>query len=249
MKIAIITGASSGMGRLFAKYADMFFPDIEEVWLVGRNEKRLLNTSRHVKANSKIFALDLTKDEAMKVLMDSLEREKPEVRLLVNSAGCGYMGSFEKISLDDNVSMIDINCRVLTILTKFCIPFMNKGSRIINLSSAAAFICQSNFAVYAATKSYVLSLSDALSKELRPRKIYVTAVCPGCVDTPFFRVADKYEKMKKFKKFFMAKDKCVVFKALWDSKKMRTRSVYGLFINLFYLVCKLMPRKIMMMFV
>ena len=249
LKIAIVTGASSGMGKRFALYTHMFFPDIDEVWLVGRNEERLLRTSRLVRFNSRIFALDLTDEDELKGLTDSLDEVKPDIRLLINSAGCGYMGRFDVISTEDNISMVDINCRALTMLTSICIPYMRKNARIINLASAAAFICQSNFAVYAATKSYVLSLSDALSKELKSKKIFVTAVCPGAVDTPFFDTADKYEKMKRFKKAFMSKEKYVVIKALWDSKKKKSRSVYGLHMKLFYVACKLLPRRFMMMFV
>ena len=249
LKIAIVTGASSGRGKRFALYSHMFFPDIDEVWLVGRNEQRLLNTSKFVRSNTRIFALDLTDEDELKGLTDSLKDVDPDIRLLINSAGCGYMGRFDVISTEDNIQMVDINCRALTMLTSICVNYMHKDSRIINLASAAAFICQSNFAVYAATKSYVLSLSDALSKELRRKKIYVTAVCPGAVNTPFFDTADKYEKIKKFKKLFMSKEKYVVIKALWDSKKKKNRSVYGLHMKMFYLACKLLPRKLMMMFV
>jgi len=249
MKIAIVTGASSGLGKKFAIYSQLFFKDIEEIWIIGRNYKNLLKTAKYINANVRIFTTDITNEEDMEVIKQTLKEEKPEIELLINCAGVGYMGSFSRISEDDNVKMIDVNCKALTVMNYICIPYMIKGGRIINVASAAAFIAQSNFAVYSATKSYVLSLSDSLGKELRKQQIYVLAVCPGSVNTPFFDEAEKYENRKWFKKYVMAQSKNVVLKALWDSKKHKTRSIYGLFIILFYLACKLLPHKLMMKFV
>ena len=119
-----------------------------------------------------------------------METEKPDIRMLVNAAGFGKSGNAEDIRRKEagcQSRMIDLNCRALTEMTFVCLPYMSAGSRILNIASAAAFCPQPGFAVYAATKAYVLSFSRALGEEVKNRRIYVTAVCPGPVDTEFFR--------------------------------------------------------------
>lgn len=236
------------MGRQFAVYAKKFYPDLEQVWLIGRDMKRLTKVSCRLPVSSKIFATDITKKEERYVIKKTLEEEQPEIQLLVNSAGMGIIGNFEEMSEEDCTDMLQVNCEALTVMTKMCLPYMTEGSHIINLASAAAFVPQPGFAVYAASKSYVYSLSYALSKELKKRKISVTAVCPGCVDTPFFHTAEKYSKLKTYKRFFMAKEKDVVKKALWDAKKKKPSSVYGFWINGFYVLCKFLPIKFLLFF-
>lgn len=248
MKVAIITGASSGMGRYFALYCKRFFKDIDEIWLVGRNIKRLSLVNKKLNNDAVIFPIDLTTDDGLNLFSDELRRKKPEIELLVNSAGMGIIGRFEALNCEDIHNMISINCEALTKVISICLEYMGNNSNIINLASAAAFVPQPEFQVYAASKSYVKSLSAALSKEFRENGITVTAVCPGCVNTPFFNVAQKYSSIKSYKKLFMAKDKDVVIKAYRDAKKGKMYSVYGFFMQLFQIVCKLIPSKILMLF-
>ena len=120
---------------------------------------------------------------------------------------------------------------------------MKKNSRIIQLASSAAFMPQPDFAVYAATKSYVYSLSRALSEELRQRKIYVTAVCPGPVDTPFFDIAEKDGKTLAIKKLTMASPEKVVEQAISDSFHKKRTSVYNPYIKMFYVLAKIIPHQ------
>lgn len=248
MKVAIVTGASSGMGKWFSIYLPMFFPDIEEVWLVGRNENRLNKVASHIKINTRIINVDLLDDNGINDIKNILSRENPDVRVLVNSAGVGVMGDFDSITTKEAIDMIGVNCVAPTKLIHMIIPYMGKDARLINLASGAAFICQPGFAVYAASKAYLLSLSDALSKELRKKEIYVTAVCPGAVNTPFIKKAQKYKKLKWFKRLMMANERSVVHLALWDSKKKKTRSIYGIYMLLFVIICKIIPLKILLKF-
>jgi len=166
--------------------------------------------------------------------------------MLVNSAGYGIMGDFSAASIKDELGMIDVNCKALTQLTHLCIPYMRKNSRIIQLASSAAFLPQPNFAVYAATKSYVLSFSRALNQELRRRKIYVTAVCPGPVDTPFFDIAEKTGSTLAVKKLTLVRADQVVEKAIADSYHKRERSVYGGWIQSFEVLAKVLPHSVLM---
>ena len=142
--------------------------------------------------------------------------------------------------------MIDLNCHALTEMTYFCIPYMKKNSRIIQLASSAAFLPQPDFAVYAASKSYVYSFSRALARELAPRKIYVTAVCPGPVDTPFFDIAEKSGSMLGIKKLTIAKADKVVRQAIADSYKKKENSVYSRVIRSFELLAKVVPHSVIL---
>ena len=249
MKTAIITGASSGMGREFAKEIYRRYVNIEEVWIIARSEDKLasLKTEMGIKGVY-VLPLDLTKEEDMETYRKTLEERKPDVCILVNSAGYGKIGSFEEVGYEHNRGMVKLNCQALTDVTYLTLPYMRKGGQIIQLASSAAFVPQPDFAVYAATKSYVLSLSRALTWELKDRQISVTAVCPGPVRTEFFDVAqgDGTKKMKQLKMLVMAKPEKVVAKAIKDARKGKEKSVYGMIMQLFELLCKFVPHKLLL---
>ena len=114
------------------------------------------------------------------------------------------------LALDEETGMIDVNCRALTAVTRLVLPYMSENSRILQFASAAAFLPQPRFAVYAATKAFVLSYSRALAMELKPRQICVTAVCPGPVKTEFFDIAETTGEIPLYKRLVMADPKKVV---------------------------------------
>ena len=246
MNIILITGASSGMGVEFARQLDNVFQNIDEIWLVARRKKEMLEVAQHLEHTTRVLDMDVTNDEHIERLKEVLADERPVIRMLVNSAGYGIMGDFSASSIKDELGMIDVNCKALTQLTHLCIPYMRKNSRIIQLASSAAFLPQPNFAVYAATKSYVLSFSRALNQELRRRKIYVTAVCPGPVDTPFFDIAEKTGSTLAVKKLTLVRADQVVEKAIADSYHKRERSVYGGWIQSFEVLAKVLPHSVLM---
>lgn len=246
MNIILITGASSGMGVEFALQLDNVFQNIDEIWLVARRKKEMLEVAQHLEHTTRVLDMDVTNDEHIERLKKVLADERPVIRMLVNSAGYGIMGDFSASSIKDELGMIDVNCKALTQLTHLCIPYMRKNSRIIQLASSAAFLPQPNFAVYAATKSYVLSFSRALNQELRRKKIYVTAVCPGPVDTPFFDIAEKTGSTLAVKKLTLVRADQVVEKAIADSYHKRERSVYGGWIQSFEVLAKVLPHSVLM---
>lgn len=245
MRIAIITGASSGLGSWFALYTAKYMKTIDEIWLFGRNRNKLRSVGQKIidacDVKCRAFSMDLSENSELKRLERLLIQKEPEIALLINSAGYGMMGGFERIPEAELSGMVRLNCEALTLVSKLCLPYMKRGSGIINMASAAAFLPQSEFAVYAASKSYVLSLSKALYKELKPKGIFVMAVCPGCIDTPFFERAEKYAAMKAFKKLVMAKPQAVVRKACMDAGKGKKVSVYGGAIQLLYILAKFLP--------
>ena len=141
--------------------------------------------------------------------------------------------------MEEQCGMIDLNCRSLTKLTLLCLPYMTKGSRIINIASAAAFAPQPGFAVYAATKSYVYSFSQAIREETKGRGIVVTAVCPGPVDTEFF---DRAGELKNFWKATVRADAPgEVRQALRDSVRRKPVSVYGAAMKGARVLAKIVP--------
>lgn len=246
MKVAIITGASSGIGREFALQMDAIFQNIDEFWLVARREGELEELSKVLLHHCRIFAMDITKMGQPERLAYTLKLENAKVCMLVNCAGYGIMGDFAKAPLKDTLGMIRTNCEALTELTHRMIPFMKKNGRIIQIASSAAFLPQPYFAVYAASKSYVLSFSRAIGQELREKGIYVTAVCPGPVDTPFFDIAEQNAARLALKEAVMVQPEDVVAKALRDSHHRRELSVYGIPMQLFALGCKILPHKAFM---
>ncbi len=219
-KIAIITGASGGMGREIASLIARQ-RQLDEIWLIARRKDRMRDLSAElmIHARTRIFAMDLSKAESVAVLDRALRRRAYTVKWLVCAAGFGQIGRFDEIPFDAQMSMVDLNCRALTACTHLTLPYMKKGSRILLFSSAAAFLPQPDFAVYAATKSYVLSFARALSCELKGRGISVTAVCPGPVNTEFFDVAERTGKAKAYKKAFMSDCRMISKKIIKSAEK------------------------------
>lgn len=146
----------------------------------------------------KIFPVDLCGSEGVKKFASILEQEnliqKINIKLLINNAGFGTYGPFEKTPLEKELSMIELNCTSLTGISYHSIKYMEKNSTIINVASLASFMPLGNFAVYGATKAYVLSFSVALAAELKEKGIFVASLCPGSVSTNFANVASNGER-------------------------------------------------------
>ncbi|MCI9313373.1 MAG: SDR family NAD(P)-dependent oxidoreductase [Lachnospiraceae bacterium] len=235
MNIAIITGASSGMGMEFARQLDRNLRKTDEIWLLARRREPMEQLAQTMHNKAKTIVIDMTNEKEMAQFKEVLAISNPKITVLANCAGVGSHGEFFKQSSEDVSAMLRLNIMALTQMTKICLPYMRRGSRIIQFSSGAAFVPQAAFAVYAATKSYVYSLSRALSRELQGRGISVTAVCPGPVNTPFLEHAyGDLSRMGALKKLTMAKTECVVAKAIADCKMGKSVSVCGLPVKLLY---------------
>lgn len=244
MNIIIITGVSSGIGMEFAHQMDDYFTNIDEFWLIARRRDKLNELAASLKHKARVLCMDITKDAQLERLEDTIIEKKAVVRMLINAAGYGLMGDFAGQDREDALGMIRLNCEALTNITHRMLPYMRRGSRIIQMASSAAFLPQIDFAVYAATKSYVLSFSRALGEELRDKGIYVTSVCPGPVDTPFFDIAEKTGSTLAIKKYTMVEAERVVDRALKDSYQKRTLSVCSIPIQAFAVATKLLPHDV-----
>jgi len=246
MNIILITGASSGIGREFARQLDAGFGNIDEFWLMARSKEKLEETAGLLCHRTRLFAMDLTDTSHLDLLEDTIIHKNATVRMLVNCAGYGIMGPFCEQDRGLAMGMIQLNCEALTEITHRLIPYMKPNSRIIQMASSAAFLPQPDFAVYAATKAYVLSFSRALGEELKEMGIYVTSVCPGPVDTPFFDIAEKTGSTLAIKKYTMVTAREVVSLALRDSYRRHALSVCSLPIKAFQGLAKLVPHDILL---
>lgn len=246
MKIAVVTGASSGIGREFARQISKKYGKLDEIWLIARRKERMTELEQELRLNVRIFAMDLTKKDDMDQFAAYIEESKPDIKLLVNCAGYGKIGRVDQIPVEEQCGMVDLNCTALINFTGICLPYISSHSRIINIASAAAFSPQPNFAVYAGSKAFVLSYSRALNVELKSRKITVTAVCPGPVDTEFFRVAKGENETASFKKSMMSQPEKVVEQAVKDAALGNEMSIYGVAMRLAKGATKVLPQKVIM---
>jgi short-subunit dehydrogenase len=240
-KIAIVTGASSGLGIHFIRQLDQKY-ELDEIWMIARRKDKMEEVKRKLrKAKGIIIPLDLAEPKNLEVINNKLKQEKPDVKFLINNAGYGKIGFFSDNVLDSQLGMIDVNIRPLVALSHLTIPYMKKGAKIIQTASSAAYLPQPGFTVYAATKAFVLSFSKALAVELKSKQIHVLAVCPGPVKTEFFQIASQDGKPLDWKTKFMAEPKFVVAQALKDVENKKLESVYGGYIKAFKVLAKILP--------
>lgn len=244
-KIAVITGASSGMGRDFVRLIDKH-EKFDEVWVIARRLDRLETLADECAFPIKAISLDLTEPAAYSEYAALLESEALDVALLVNCSGFGKFGRYDDIDLADKMGMIDLNCKALVTLTELTLPYMHKGSHIIQLDSLSSFQPVPYIGVYGATKAFVLSYSRSLDRELRDRGIRVCAVCPGWVRTEFFdRAKTKNEKaVTYYNKVWESED--VVKTALRDAYKGKDVSIHGFSVRAQVLLTKLLPHSLVM---
>ncbi len=188
MKIAIITGASSGLGWAYAQELDRR-GEADEIWAVARRADRLEQLAQKLNTPVRPLALDLADRSAVDIISGLLKKEKPLVTTLINAAGFGKFGRWDDLTAEETDGMLDVNVRALVHLTVAVLPYMPRGSRLLEVASCAAFQPLPDMNVYAATKAFVLNYTRALRWELRGKGIRVTAVCPGWIRTEFFEVA------------------------------------------------------------
>ena len=245
-KIAIITGASSGMGREFALQLPSW-EQFDEFWVIARRADRLEELKAQLSVPVRPIVLDLTEAEDLRHLSDLLDATKPNVGLLANIAGFGKFGRYDQIPLEDSMKMIDLNCKALVAVTDITLPYMKQGAKILNLDSLSAFQPVPFLNTYASTKAFVLSYTRSLARELAPRGIRVMSVNPGWVKTEFFDHAlqTSTDAVTYYNKIYEAKD--VMSTALRDLYKRRKDvSIHGFRIRWQVRMVKLLPHSIVM---
>ena len=246
MNIAIVTGASSGMGREFVLQLNNYV-SVDEIWVIARREQALNELKAEVSVPVRPIVLDLCNSDSFTTFQTLLEQEKPNVKLLVNAAGFGKFGDFQRVSLEDDCKMIDLNCKALVMMTHITLPYMTSGSHILQLDSLSAFQPVPYITTYGATKSFVLSYSRAINRELKSKGIRVMAMNPGWVKTEFFNHAfqTNQSEVQYFNRLYEAKD--VVRTGLKDLyKTKKDYSVHGLPVKIQVLSVKFVPHRFVM---
>ena len=244
-KIAVITGASSGMGRRFAETVKEW-GSFDEVWCIARRADRLEELRATVPFPVKAVSLDLTDRQSFAAYAALLQAEQPQVALLVNASGYGKFAAAMDTPLEVNLNMVDLNCQALMALCQLTVPYMTGGGRIINIASVAADQPIPYINVYAASKAFVQRYSRALNRELKSRGIGVTAVCPFWTRTEFFgRAITEGEPVVK-KYVAMYEPDQIVFRAWRDARRGRDISRFGFIARAQSLLTKLVPHSMVM---
>ena len=240
-KTAIITGATGGLGQEFVSL--LLKEDIDVIWAVARNTDKLNALKEKFGEKIRPVKCDLGRSEDIETLRALIESERPDIRVLINNAGTGKMGKYSEFTADDITKTIDINCRAVCLLCAYSIPFMSKGSRILNISSASSFQPVPYINLYAASKAFVRSYSRSLNVELKGTGITCTAVCPGWIDTDMLQ---KEYNGKPVKFPGLVSPGRVAAQALRDSAKGRDMSVCTFFVKYEHFLSKVLPHKRLM---
>ncbi len=246
MKTALITGASSGIGREFARQlresgeADAF-------WLVARRRDSMEILASELDCPCRIVTADLATDEGVDALLRLVDEEKPEVHYLVCAAGFGAIGAYDEVCERHVMGMIDLNVKALVRITQRVIPHMPRGGHIIEMGSVSGFFPMPYFNVYAAGKAFVRSYTEALCVELKPRGITATCVAPGWVDTGFIGTATAEEDITTFKpKAYkpLLKVDAVVRGALRAARRGKRLYVTNHTTKLHHMIAKVLPSNL-----
>ncbi len=249
MKTAIVTGASAGLGREIVRQIAAVFPEIEAYWLIARRAERLEELAAAMPDQQvDCMPLDLCDPMSFMTLQEKLASEQPEVALLVNNAGCGYLGNVGEVETSTQTRMIDLNLRTLTAVTNITVPFMAPGSRILNVSSIAAFCPTPRMTVYSAGKSYVSAFSIGLAEELRHKGITVTAVCPAPMRTEFLEAGNIVGNSRMFERLPYCDQVQVAGGALRAARAGRVIYTPKLFYKFYRVLAKVTPVKLMVKF-
>lgn len=247
MKIAVITGASAGLGTEFVRATLKMRPEIDEIWIVARRNERLEELKKELGEKIRPVALDITDSEAQQKYVTLLKETNADVSLLINNAGFGKLGNFDELTPEENGGMVRLNCEALTVWSSITLPFMSNGAEIINSCSIASFAPNPRMAVYCSTKAYVMSLSRCMRAELKRRNINVLAACPGPMDTEFLALANitkgashTFDTLPRVNPRIMAE------KSLIASKKRKSVYTNRLFFKFYRVLAKVLPHCIVM---
>ncbi|MBR6137015.1 MAG: SDR family NAD(P)-dependent oxidoreductase [Bacilli bacterium] len=247
-KVIVVSGASSGMGKEFIIQILEKEKDIDEVWAIARRDDRLIELKEKISDKIIPIKLDLTKEEDLLKYKEKVDKEKPNIIILANCAGFGVFDHSENIDTNIKLNMIDLNVKAPVALIDYSLPYMKEESKIMNIASCAGFQPIPYINDYASTKSFLLSYSRALNKELKYRNIHVLAVTPYWTKTEFFdrAIDDKKKKVViNYNAMYDPKDVMkLAIKDLYNPKK--DISCFG-FVNRFQkMLTKILPHSLVM---
>ena len=245
MSIAIITGASSGIGSEFAKQMKEKLC-VEEFWFIARRADRMQRLREELGVDAKIISADLTEKAGIEAVREALEAEKPKVKYLINAAGFGNFGSFSELDSSSVEKMIDLNAKALVLITHMTIPYMERGGRIVELGSGSCFTPLPYFNVYSSSKVFVLHYTKALNYEIKKYGLRATCFCPGWVETDFIEKATSQKDVTAPKAMKpMLKTEKVVAKCIRAMVKGKSMCVVNWYTKLQHVLFKILPDSIL----
>ena len=242
MKIAIITWASSWLWKAFLELITQR-KDIDEIWALARDKKRLENLKKEFWTKIKPYSIDISDKNQILKFSKYLAKEKPNIKFLVNNAWYGKFWAYDDLNIEDSINMIDLNISGVVAMWLVCIPYMKKNSHIINISSVASFQPLPYLNIYAATKSFVKNYSRALNVELKSKWIKVTAVCPSWIQTNFFKRWEIWAKIAPRKYDYIVTPEFVANKAIKDSLKWKDISIPWAYAKFLHIASSILPDK------
>ena len=244
MSVALITGASSGIGMEFARQLAQSH-EVDEFWLIARRKERMEALADELSIPCRIIVADLASEEGIDTLKATMETEKPSVKWLICAAGFGLFGDYSQVPEKQVMGMIDVNVKALVRVTYMTIPYMPAGGHILEMGSGSCFTPLPNFNVYASSKAFVLHFSKALRFEVKKKQLSVTAFCPGWVDTEFIGLAqpEGVNGPKSMKP--LLKVEPIVKKAIRACKRGRVMCVTNWYTKMQHVLFKILPDSIL----
>lgn len=246
MNIAVVTGASSGMGKEFCKRLDN--AGLDEIWAIALDSAGLEVLQGECKTKVRALPFDLTQSANFEKYNLLLSEVKPNITWLFNCSGFGKFARYDEIPVEVSANMIELNCIALVKMTEYSLPYMQKGARIVQIASVAGWQPTPYINVYAATKAFVISYSRGLNRELKSRGISVTTICPFWTKTKFFdRAIDKDDKVQVVTKYVaMYTPEYVVDKAMQAAMKRKDLVVVGTKAKMQCAMVKMLPHSLVM---
>lgn len=247
MDIAIITGASSGLGVEFLSAIIEKYNTLDEIWIIARREERLKElSSKYKKIVVRPIALDLAQSESYESLEETLNDKKPKIQVLINNAGVERFGRLDEMSAFDIQNMIQLNAIGMTMINRICLPYMSAGSIEVITCSVSSFTPVPSQAVYSATKAYVRYFARALQKEMMKKNVSILILCPGNMDTEMnSKSSPNTDKIAKLPYLDM---KLITRRSLEKATKGKKIYTPGTFYKMYRILSKILPSTWMMHF-
>ena len=228
-KIAIVTGASRGLGLEFVKL--LLKEDLDEIWMIARSEEKMKKIKEKLGKKIVVCPMHLSRWEEIKELGERLVKEKVYIMYLINNAGMAKFCSYGYLSVEESLHMVDLNISGVVAMGLVCLPFMGKGSHVVNIASQAAF------------QPLPYQNTRALNVELKGTGIQATAVCPGWMNTELIERGKTGAEKATHRFLHMVTPQVVAKKAMKDVKKGKDISVYSLYVKMCHLTVKILPQR------